>query len=318
MSDLWEIAKEIANKQNPDNFENIKEKVKYTTPKSGNENIELLLSRCQIFQELNSDEIINTFVEETKAQIIKKCRFVNDKLNLDMHQIFLRKVARRSTRLPRTKIFTTNYDLCIEKAASMSRFIIIDGFSHSYPQEFDGSFFCYDLVKREQGKEIPDFIPNVFHLYKMHGSVDWERNNGQIIKNCEADRPCMIYPHQGKFQSSYDQPYIEMMSRFQTSLRQPNTGLLIIGFGFNDFHIVQPIMSAIRSNVGIKVMFVNPSLESSKNSNIEEIIKLIKAGDSRISMLVANFEDFVPHIPDLISETEEEQYYERYRNIRGK
>lgn len=67
MSDLWEIAKEIANKQNPDNFENIKEKVKYTTPKSGNENIELLLSRCQIFQELNSDEIINTFVEETKA-----------------------------------------------------------------------------------------------------------------------------------------------------------------------------------------------------------------------------------------------------------
>ena len=48
MSDLWEIAKEIANKQNPDNFENIKEKVKYTTPKSGNENIELLLSRCQI------------------------------------------------------------------------------------------------------------------------------------------------------------------------------------------------------------------------------------------------------------------------------
>ena len=125
-------------------------------------------------------------------------------------------------------------------------------------------------------------------------------------------------PPSRKFQSSYDQPYIEMMSRFQTSLRQPNTGLLIIGFGFNDFHIVQPIMSAIRSNVGIKVMFVNPSLESSKNSNIEEIIKLIKAGDSRISMLVANFEDFVPHIPDLISEPEEEQYYERYRNIRGK
>ncbi len=200
---------------------------------------------------------------------------------------------------------------------------MIDGFSHTFPQEFDGSYFGYDLVRREQDREIPDYITNVFHLYKMHGSVDWEKEANRIIKNPNTTKPCLIYPRQGKYQSSYEQPFGEMMSRFQMALRQPNTGLLIIGFGFNDTHLVHPILSAIRSNVSVRMVAVDPGIgkpqngNDTRNSEIQGIERLIEHGDPRLCLLKAEFEEFVPIIPDLIAETEEEVHYSRLRTVRG-
>ena len=243
MADLWKAVKDKANQKSIGYFEEIIDKVKYSLVADKNdnnkENIELLLSRCQLLQQLQPDTNLEEFITEAEAVIVDKCRFVEKDLKLEEHEAFLRKVARRSPRLPRTKIFTTNYDLCFETAASHSQFVIIDGFSHTYPQEFDGSYFDYDIVRRDDNHDIPDYITNVFHLYKIHGSVDWAKKGNVIIKDDSAESPCIIYPRQGKYQSSYEQPFLEMMSRFQMTLRQPNIGLLIIGFGFNDLHIVR-------------------------------------------------------------------------------
>ena len=100
------------------------------------------------------------------------------------------------------------------------------------------------------------------------------------------------------------------------TLRQPNTGLLIVGFGFNDFHINQPILAAINSNVSLKCLIVSPSLKENEkhNSVIGKIGNLIRAGDSRLSLLACGFEDFVPMIPDLVALTEEEQHRDRVRS----
>lgn len=319
MKDLWDAAKKKAGKK----FDTVLTNAHYSIPKDGDGNIEDLLSNCQMVMQLENNVDVKTFVKETEGIIAEKCRFPTGEINPEVHESFLRKVARRSPRLPRTRIFTTNYDLCFEVAASRTRFIMIDGFSHTFPQEFDGGYFSYDLVKREQDREAPDYITNVFHLYKVHGSVDWERDGEQIVKKPDTTNPCLIYPRQGKYQSSYDQPFGEMMSRFQMALRQPNTGLLLIGFGFNDYHLVQPIMSAIRSNVSLRVMVADPALKKSENGDDtrknkrEEIEKLIQAGDSRLSMITAKFEEFVPIIPDLVAETEEEIHGQRLRKIRG-
>ena len=169
MSDLWSTA---AGKSGAA-FEPLKARVGYS-PAPESDNIEALLSRCQLYQELTPDVAVKQFIEDTEALIVAKCRFVNDATDLRVHEAFLRRVARRSTRQPRTKIFTTNYDLCFETAASRTRFVVVDGFSHTQPQEFDGSYFGFDFVRREQDRDAPDYIPNVFHLHKMHGSVDWE------------------------------------------------------------------------------------------------------------------------------------------------
>lgn len=313
MQDLWNQAKAANTK-----FDQILKKVKYP---GKTEDIELLLSHCQLSERLETDTDVKEFIDRTEKLIVESCRFV-DKLPsgtpLSVHESFLRKVARRSPRKPRTRLFTTNYDLCFETAASATGFVVVDGFSHSSPQEFDGVHFGYDIVRRDIESDTPNYIANVFQLYKLHGSVDWDGSTGKTIKDRNAKRPVINYPRLSKFESSYDQPYLEMMSRFQSAMRQQNTGLLIIGFGFNDNHVLQPILSAIRSNVSLRVVVVRPDAETSKNATMLQLSKWIDEGDRRLTLIAGTFEQLVAAIPELITETEEDQHNKRYGAAVGK
>jgi hypothetical protein len=311
MPQLWgEVAKMAG-----DQFETIKKHVRYSTPKEGGDNIELLLSHCQLSERLEPNKQVGEFVEQAEKLIVEKCRFVKSETNLSFHENFLRKVARRNPRKPRLKVFTTNYDLAFETAASHLRFVVVDGFSHTQPQEFDGSHFGYDFVVRSQDREVPDYLPNVFYLFKMHGSVDWELDSWQVTKKQLPAKPLIVYPRMSKFESSYDQPFIELMSRFQLSLREPNTGLLVLGFGMNDHHIVQPMLSAIRANIGLKAAIVGPELKASENKAIQSIQALIQEGDWRLSLVNAGFEEVVTLLPDLVKETEAEQHRTRLKAL---
>jgi hypothetical protein len=312
MEDLWKAAEAIGGAD----FAALKTQVNYKTPASG-ENIELLLSQCHISEMLAPSPKVKAFIEKTESLTVEKCRFVNKNTNIDVHSSFLRKVAKRSTRKPRVKLFTTNYDLCFETAARQIRFVVVDGFSHTQPQEFDGAHFNYDFVRRESDRESPDYIPNVVHLYKLHGSVDWEIRDHQVVKAENATNPLIIYPRITKFELSYDQPYLELMGRFQSVLRLPNTGVLVIGFGFNDAHLAQPLMAAIASNIHLKTIIVDPAAEHSKKPDMQVIEKLIKAGDWRLAIAATTFESFVPVVPDLVSETEEEQHIRRISSTRS-
>ncbi|SFH82576.1 SIR2 family protein [Planctomicrobium piriforme] len=281
----------------------------------GNKNIELLLSRCQTAQAFEPSSTIAAFISVAEKTIAHCCRFISDSLGLPQHESFLRRIARRPTAAPRTRIFTTNYDLCFETAASRIHMVVVDGFSHSVPQEFDGEHFAYDLVRRGEDGFAPDFIPNVCHLYKLHGSVDWERSTDRIRKQQDTDEPVLIYPRHSKFESSYEHPFLEMMSRFQAAIRQPKTSLLIVGFGFGDKHITQPILAAIRSNVGLRVVVVDPFLQQSPSETSSNMASLIVQGDPRITLVASSFEKFVPLLPDLVSETEHERHQARLRRI---
>lgn len=311
MKDLWLRAKDLTQ-----DFDVLLKKIKYPVA-TDNENIELLLSHCHLFNTLTPDDEVASFVSKAEAMIASACRFVDDATSLSTHESFLRRVARRPTRQSRLRLFTTNYDLCFEMAASRSRFIVVDGFSHTQPQEFDGSYFSYDLVRREPNRETPEFIPNVFHLYKLHGSVDWEGQGASgVRRNSAASAPLLIYPRSSKFELSYRQPFLEIMGRFQTALRQPNAGLMVIGFGFNDAHIKEPILAAIRSNISLKVVVVSPGLKGSTSDAIRHIEGLIQAGDPRLALLSMKFEELVPELPDLVAALEEERHRDRF-NVSG-
>lgn len=307
MDDLWKGAQGKAGA----NFAKVLELAKYKPEEGTAENIEALLSACQLANAYSASDLLGTFISETEALIVDRCRFVEVTTDLSIHETFLRKVARRSTRQPRLKLFTTNYDLCFEAAANRIHFIAVDGFSHTNPQEFDGSYFGYDFVRREQDRESPDYIPNVFHLYKLHGSVDWELCERSIRRNAMPSHPLIIYPRNSKFELSYDQPFLEMMSRFQIALRQPNTGLLVMGFGFNDAHVSQPILSAVRSNVGLRCLVVDPALKSATNKATAELQRLATAGDHRIGLFSGSFSQLVTRIPDLVADTEAEAHRKR-------
>ena len=316
MIDLWDQAHATI----PD-FEPTLVRVNHEKDSTGSwvKDMEALLSRCQMAIQLNNDALTQDFILKAEALIASLCNFLPSlpvDAGLPLHEAFLRKLARRPLRLGRTKLFTTNYDLCFETAASRIGFTVIDGFSHTSPQYFDGSNFSYDLVRREGDKDVPAYISNVFHLCKLHGSIDWQRTAaGDVQRTAPTSTPLIIYPRAGKFESSYQQPYLEMMSRFQSALRQPNSGVLVVGFGFNDLHLVEPLRAAIRSNPGLNLIVVGLDYDTAPNPTVSYLSTLIDAGDRRITLVSGTFEDLVELIPDLVADTDEEKHNKRFKVI---
>lgn len=316
---MWNLWSTIKERVTPEVFDDICKTVRHRQKRSKPgalvyvEDIELLLSKCLISQQFRSSPKVHRFIKEAESVIVELCDFLKTDTSLGVHEAFLRRIARRTTRHPRTKLFTTNYDLAFETAANRIHFIAVDGFSHTLPQEFDSSYFAYDLVRRDDDGSAPNYIPNVFQYYKLHGSIDWQQEGDRIVKRTTPDDPVLIYPRHSKFELSYESPFLDLISRFQAALRQTETSLLIIGFGFNDKHLTQPILSAIRGNVGLRTMIVSPSLETKSNDAIETISELISAGDSRLGLIAGTFEQIVPFLPDLVSETEEEKHRKRIR-----
>jgi hypothetical protein len=202
-------------------------------------------------------------------------------------------------------VFTTNYDLAIETAARRARFSVIDGFGFG-GRDFDGGSFDLDFVRRRPQEQLA-LEPSVFHLLKLHGSVDWDGSGSSVQKvSAKPATPVLIYPSVAKYQLSYQQPYLEFMSRFQIALRQADVGLIVAGFGFNDEHLVAPIEAAIRSNIGLRAVFVTPSArDEARPETLAWIEDLIDRGDRRLTLLSSTFDQLVRHLPDVVPQMEE-------------
>lgn len=275
-------------------------------------NFEHVLSDAQARLDLNSNNSdLQTFVKDAESIVLDRCSFVGKDSDLENHNLFLRKVARRSTRLDRTAIFTTNYDLAFEESAQQSRFFPVDGFGF-LGREFDGGTFDLDYVRRRPNEQ-PILEPNVFHLLKLHGSVDWDATGGIVrrIPN-RPTTPVLIYPSAAKYQLSYQQPFLEFMSRFQIALRKSDVGLIVVGFGFNDEHLVAPLEAAIRSNIGLRAVVVSPGIRlDGRSRTISWLEDLVVRGDRRITLLNATFADLVKLLPDVPPLEERDAHAER-------
>lgn len=279
------------------------------------ENIEALLSRCEAYLQVKTSADVAAFITESKKFILEKCsEFIDpaDVHQLAAHRTFLHRLSRRRVRDSRLKLFTTNYDLCFETAAGRQGLVVLDGFSFTQPRQFDPRFFLYDIVRRPTtGDEVGTPLEGVFHIFKLHGSVNWSRkmeNEIEVELKPTPDSACMIYPAKGKYQQSYVQPHLELVSQYFSALREPNTCLIVAGFGFNDDHLSEPILAAVRTNPHLRLIIVNPSSDDltarpkEKNKYWEMLFSLAKQGED-VWLINASFGDFAEMIPDLKSLT---------------
>lgn len=293
--------------------------------------IELLLSLCDSSLAIGnlSDQRtkqVRRFLDKAKKIILLKTNFtecVKDDVDWVSHDKFLRAMARRSAQQQRLKLFTTNYDLAFEQSASNIGFVVIDGFEFSNPSYFNPMWFNYDIVNRSHSRNSEgSYIPNVFQLYKMHGSVDWRRINGRVRKlgaDSQKGEPVFIYPSSSKYQTSYDSPYLDMMTSFLGAVKQPRTAVLCLGFGFNDKHINNALTMALRTNSEFMLMVATKDPFNSAGSFNSEIRNLLMAainhGDGRIAMVDSTFEQFTSLLPERRSMTPEDELFKAFEKI---
>ena len=289
------------------------------------ENIEEFLSLVILYEKLHGelqDEKGRSLRDNLENKIAKACTLMLDETN-NHHQDFIRKLTSRKPSDPRVQLFTTNYDTLFEQAAQMMNYTIIDGFSFSQPRVFNGSNFDRDIVYRGRTriKQEESFVPSVIQLFKLHGSIDWEKqDNGKILQVSKTEKPCIIYPATEKYESSYEQPYFEMMSHFQSTLRKEGTLLIVVGFGFQDKHIQNTIKEAVIQNPNFHLMIVcygtyKGKDSDNKDTDIEGIADNLIPGFTNgagavyqnVSVLFSKFKAFVEHYPTNNSYGEELQ-----------
>lgn len=351
MGDLWDDARQ---KVGEDDFDNVVAEVWGATD---NKDIESLLSLCKMTVELQAARgaaagqdaaddkqlDLSSFVQKAEQAILDRVDFVSEKTDLISHKEFLRRLARRSAEKARVKLFTTNYDRCIEEAAVARNLSLIDGFSHSAVQRFNRDHFQQDIVRRSASSTRADYVDGVFHLYKLHGSMDWRRrkSDGVVIRRLGHDgnhEPVLIYPRSSKYQEAFAPPYLDMFAAWQAALREPDTTLIVSGFGFADDHISAPIWSALESNLSIRLVLCDPCFVpvaelddtgpigeahviEKTNDKLKDyqarILRLVRERDSRITVLNGRFSDLALALPEIMGETDRQRLEARLERIRG-
>ena len=291
-------------------------------------NIETLLSRCDAYDQLHPSETIRDFVRRAKQTILTECSdflSVSSEEQLAAHSTFLHRMSRRRARDPRLKLFTTNYDLCFETAAAHQASVPIIGFSFTEPRCFDPRFFDYDIVRRSAiEKEVGTPVEGVFHLYKLHGSVNWNRTKAgriEMTTDPPPDTAVLVYPADGKYQQSYLQPHLELMSQYLTALREPNTCVVVIGFGFDDSHLSEPILSAVRANPHLRVIVVDWCAKEKSSDGDDDAHKVWRVLKSCVLdgydvwLVNATFSQFARMIPDLRALSADERLRRSIRDV---
>lgn len=323
MKDLWNAA--IGKPPNQDATRTAK-KINYDL-KTLTPNIEEFLSKSEAYLQVTDDTDVKNFVNVCKRVILEKCSEFLNVEKLDGHKTFLHRLSRRRVRDPRLKVFTTNYDLCFEQAASALGGVVIDGFSFTPPRQYDPRYFGYDIIRRPRASEDHgSYLEGVFLLYKLHGSVNWARYPNGLIQekiNPSPDEACLIYPARGKYQQSFLQPHLESMSQYLAALREPNTCLFAIGFGFNDDHLSEPLLAAVRSNPHLRLIIANPGIidresEGTKANSYWQNFFTLAKNDEDIWFINASFQDFAKLVPDLKSLTPADRLIKTIQSITEK
>lgn len=183
-------------------------------------------------------------------------------------------------RRSKTTFFTTNYDTLLEDALALHKKIVCDGFS--------GGAVGFWNSEKEFSATNSD--SNTYHLYKLHGSIDWHRDDklGLVrarygTKYLSNPANIMIYPQATKYVETQKDPFASLFLGLRKTLMidQQNT-LITCGYSFGDYHINAEIEGALRSehNQTTIIAFVkeNPKNEIVINETLDEWLSCPKIG----------------------------------------
>jgi hypothetical protein len=177
---------------------------------------------------------------------------------------------------------------------------------------------------------------NSFFLHKIHGSLNWRASSTSDSGGIESigvvqvpeseplnDGAVLIYPTAAKEGDTLAYPYADMLRMLSTALQQPDTALLVVGYGFWDAHINRITLGALAMNPGLNLMVVDPLALVDPNQDLSSvqgrertdslledmglelkntpIAELAALQDSRVSVLTgpsASFENLAVLLPD--------------------
>lgn len=223
---------------------------------------ELTLSYAIEVENMIKSEIYNSLIKQTDASIY------------DILLIWMNYVNRDFSK----EIYTPNYDLIIEKALEQLKLPYFTGFvGDIFP------FFVDDYVEDLSTNYLGS---NIFKLFKIHGSINWQRDVNDIIinNNLKQDQynEMLIYPSIEKYASSRKSPYISYFERMKKYLADGEKVFIVHGYSFGDEHINELLISSLRKNSRLSMLCF------AYNEETFEIIKKYAKKHPNLSLITKN------------------------------
>ena len=229
---------------------------------------------------------------------------------LDTHRRFVSRVLTRPVNLRRVNLFTLNGDALLEKALDAEGVVAIDGFVGTLRRVFRPESFDQDLYfPAETTEGRVHRLDRVIHLYKLHGSVTWRRDEptwddpfgvSAVGDEDAVSDDVLVYPTQLKYGQTLGLPYSEMFRRFGAAIVRPQTVLFAIGYGFGDEHVNAIVRQAL-----VVPSFILVIVDPAPNSPFVNALK--KQADTRAWVFegdqIGRFDGFTDQLlPDLREE----------------
>lgn len=191
-----------------------------------------------------SKQILNddTSVANTQKQYNEFLQAIVEVLNLS-----------NSRQTPKNaNIFSTNYDLFIEKAADKvlqnNRLVFNDGAGGYFERYLNSSNYNRLVAYKGLSDNYISEIPSI-SLIKPHGSMNWEKDGENIkILLQVSDTPVVVPPTGLESKETFLQNHFyEMLRIFETELDKQQSVLFVVGFSFQDVHIKKMISRAVQN-----------------------------------------------------------------------
>lgn len=218
------------------------------------------------------DEIFNHKID-SKKNIENYDTFDNYNISCKNYNDFITNISsilskRRSNILHKqATIFTTNYDLFIEKVIEpySDSLLLNDGFyrnpSLSQMYSFSPKNFFNKVYNTGNLYKYQVEIPSI-NLIKLHGSLNWKNDNDKIYQylnlneDDKLEEISIILPTKEKFKNTLlIQTYYDLLRIFSNELDKENSLLIVEGFSFADEHIFELTKRALKNPTLLIIIF---------------------------------------------------------------
>ena len=186
-------------------------------------------------------------------------------------------------------VFTTNYDLLLEEAFEDLSLPYFDGFVGSRQSFFD--------LRSVEDNLIPKHWTR---LWKVHGSINWFQKETKEVfrssKTTEINASHLIYPSHLKYEQSRKMPYLAMIDQLNRFIRQPNSLLIVSGYSFNDQHLNDTIINALRANPNsmvIAMLFDTLTYKKEDDSLVVRYPEAIERAERRNNLAIWAYDEAV-------------------------
>lgn len=173
--------------------------------------------------------------------------------NLEFHLKFFKGLKKlMSHRNESIWIFTTNYDLVFELAASNAKIPIYNGFEGIAERFFDIERIELTYGKINSNRMFETFNEPHIKLVKLHGSTSWFKDGDEITESFlqdKKDNRCMILPRRTKVAETLDAPYDKLFRYAASVIGKQCKFIVSCGYSYRDEHINDILFNPkLRSN----------------------------------------------------------------------